>query len=334
MPLDKQIIPLSLGIGLDSKSDPKQVVSTKLLALQNAVFGMGGAFKKRNGYNSLNSISAGNAIASFKDQLIGFDGFNVNSLSKNQSQFNNVGKKTVVDIKRNVLARHSGNYGFGDLAYISGLYGMIHTINNVMIIDSVTGQEIVNQVVTGTGTEFSTRTQVLGTKFIFVYTTATSIGYFYVDSTAPTVVSAPVVLKTNYNGVCFDCKTINGVLCFVYSDSSNKISRFTLDSSLSVSTQSPISVTPISLGIFEDTLHNVWVGNVVDTGSGNFTVNYLIFGPNLIGLILNQTVIDTVGSAVASGIFNINGIYDGTNGHFFYEISDPMTLYTNNYIKT
>lgn len=334
MPLDKQLVPLSLGIGVDTKTDPKQVIATKLTQLQNGIFGEGLALKKRNGYAELGSIGSGNAISSFQDQLVGFDGLNVKSYSANQSQFNSVGKKTAVDISKKVLSHKFGNNGFGDLAYNSGLYGLIYTANNIAVYDSVTGQELFNQVATGTGTNLNSRCQSLGTKLIFVYTTNTQIGYLYVDVSAPTVLSAPVILVSDYGGGAYDCMTIGGNLAFVYTTASNTTKYFYVDTTLTVSTIHASGLHLNSLGIFGDNANNVWVGNTVGTPGGSMSVNYFIIAANFSGMLLTQQNIETISPVLQSNVPNINGCFDGNYGNFYYELSDPSGVYTNNFIKT
>lgn len=317
MPLDKQLIPLSLGIGIDTKTDPKQVVPTKLLSLHNAIFGEGGAINKRNGYNSLNSISAGNAIASFQDQLVALDGFNLSSYSANQDQFNNVGKKTSIDISKKNIARRSGNYQFSNIAYHNGLYALIHTNNIISIIDSVTGQYLIKDQTVAGGTQFQSFVHVLGTKFIFVMTTVSEIKYFYVDTVAPTVISPVVTLQTDYAPVAMDCIVAGTNLVFSYTDNTTQISNFYLSSTLVKSATFKVNFNPICLGIFADALNNIWVGNIIDNTTDR-TINYFILNPTITALVLPQTLIETTGGGI-TGI-SINGIYNGTNGEFYYTL--------------
>lgn len=55
MPLEKQRFLLNFVGGLDTKSDPKQVIPSKLLGLENGIFVSPGRIKKRNGYQALNT---------------------------------------------------------------------------------------------------------------------------------------------------------------------------------------------------------------------------------------------------------------------------------------
>ncbi|HZU82873.1 MAG TPA: hypothetical protein VE987_08160 [Polyangiaceae bacterium] len=78
----KQLIPVSFAGGLDTKTDPKQAVRGKMLALQNGVFQQAGAVSRRWGYAALgtgilgssSAISACKAIEAFNNELLLFDG--------------------------------------------------------------------------------------------------------------------------------------------------------------------------------------------------------------------------------------------------------------------
>lgn len=65
MALDYQMAAINFGQGIDTKTDPKRVVQSKLLALQNGVFTQGGAVAKRNGYDAITAnIIGGGTITS------------------------------------------------------------------------------------------------------------------------------------------------------------------------------------------------------------------------------------------------------------------------------
>src|SRR5437899_334727 len=53
MTLQKQLVPLSFGGGLDTKTDPSSVPLGKWLTLENCTFAKPKSLHKRNGYTSL-----------------------------------------------------------------------------------------------------------------------------------------------------------------------------------------------------------------------------------------------------------------------------------------
>lgn len=338
MALDKQMLTLSLGVGLDTKTDPKQVIASKLLSLQNAVFGRGGEFQKRYGYNSLNSISAGNAIASFQDQLIGLDGTNLKSYSAKQAQFNTMGTKISVDLDKKVIARRSGNYERPDGAYNAGVYGYIFndfagTKTYISVIDSVTGQDIIKEQLLGKiAYNGCVRAHALGTKIIFTYSTVgAELGYYYIDVSAPQTLVGPVVLKSDYAGV-FDCTVVGTNLVYSYADNTGQTSSFTLSSALAIGASFKVAVTPISLGIFADTSNQIWVGNTTNTGGGaNYQFNYFILNAAVTAVVLVNTTMQSI--ADTSQPLSITGIYTGGNGNFFWTILPPSGNTDQNYVR-
>jgi hypothetical protein len=66
-PLQRQLLPINIGAGLDTKTDDKKVISSKLLTLENGVFTTPGRIRKRNGYTDLgNTIFGGGNNVSAK----------------------------------------------------------------------------------------------------------------------------------------------------------------------------------------------------------------------------------------------------------------------------
>ena len=57
MPLDRQTVSIALTQGLDTKSDPKQVIPGKLVTLENGYFKRTGSILKRPGYVPLPTSS-------------------------------------------------------------------------------------------------------------------------------------------------------------------------------------------------------------------------------------------------------------------------------------
>ena len=64
MALQPQTLPISLGQGVDTKTDPKQVVQGKLLSLENGRFGTTKEITKRIGSTALpQAIFGGSSIS-------------------------------------------------------------------------------------------------------------------------------------------------------------------------------------------------------------------------------------------------------------------------------
>lgn len=76
MALAKQLVPIVLAGGIDTKTDPKQVVPGKLLTLENASFISPKELKKAPGYSPLPTTILGNVTKSIGEGegLIGYEG--------------------------------------------------------------------------------------------------------------------------------------------------------------------------------------------------------------------------------------------------------------------
>lgn len=81
MPLQDQNIPVSFGGGLDTKTDPKQVIPGKFLTLENAVFSSPGRLTRRGGHASVAALTGAKCLAVRKNELVAFDGARVKTLA-------------------------------------------------------------------------------------------------------------------------------------------------------------------------------------------------------------------------------------------------------------
>lgn len=111
MPLDKKNISISFGQGIDTKTDPNQVIPGTLTSLQNATLSENLTIKKRNGFQSLvsgltlpNTSAIQAKLGTFNNELCLMDGksfftFNpaTSSLNKIDSLIAAIPKVSIVD---------------------------------------------------------------------------------------------------------------------------------------------------------------------------------------------------------------------------------------------
>src|SRR5271169_2976185 len=100
MAITKQLVPISFGQGLDTKTDPRQVIPGKLLSAQNVVFPTALQFSKRNGYIDLVNVpsSTGLSLSTFKNELIAMDGQSLYSYVPSSQIMTNKGAMPAVEI--------------------------------------------------------------------------------------------------------------------------------------------------------------------------------------------------------------------------------------------
>lgn len=80
MALEDQVLPVNFGQGVDTKTDPKLVITGKLITLQNGIFTQGRQVRKRNGYTQFpttisggGNITAPKLVKSFLNELVVVD---------------------------------------------------------------------------------------------------------------------------------------------------------------------------------------------------------------------------------------------------------------------
>lgn len=319
MALERQNIQVNFSKGVDTKSDPKQVVPGKFLELNNCVFQSIGQVKKRNGYQALAtnaSLTAGNLLASYKNELVAGDGSNLYSYTAVNSNEVNKGTKVAVDLEVNPIVRSSSSQTNSDSATLSNLqvYVWIDSSGGARysVLDLSTDAYLVNNALVFL-TASSVKVRTVGTNFVIFFMDGVPLSgpplkYVSISTTTPTVLSSPVSIDTGTNGH-FDAQLINAKIFIVYGGGGN-VRIKSLDSTLTLSAATTVAEAAITLTVFGDTSNNVWVA--YPTGA---QVKYFIRSFTLTA-VLAPTVLETIAT-----ITNITGIFSGGLGNFFYEKS-------------
>jgi len=112
--MEKIKIPINVGQGLDTKSDPKHVVVGKLTVLENAVFQKKGRIDKRNGFNALGNetlagtaLPAGDGLATFNDELLQYNNQKVYSYSRGVDKFVDKGSAASVIVTSKSIIKNT-----------------------------------------------------------------------------------------------------------------------------------------------------------------------------------------------------------------------------------
>lgn len=328
MALDKQNISISFSKGVDTKTDNKQVVPGKLLNLENAVLKKVGKFVKRFGYGVIADnapITNGNALATFKNELIAYDGNSIYSYSSSDDKLYNKGFKVAVDISTQSVARNSFEQTNPDSAYHENgisVYAWEDSSGGVRysIFDVATNQTIVsNALVDATGSKPKVKT--IEDNILIFFVDGTDLKYVSIDADNPIVLNAATTVASSIVGY-YDVTYFNSLMYVAYATGSTA-SIFTLDSALVQSGVLSVSATPSCLGLFSDASENLWcVYNEVNS------VKYFIYNSSLATQILAPTVIET-GTAP---YVNVTGYADGASGYVFYEVTGDIP--SNQYVRT
>lgn len=209
MALQKQVVRMSAEGGLDTKTDEKNVLPTNYLELENVRFTKTGSFMKRPGYavytnnvlGSSSSISDGQALATFKDELLRYSDSNLYSYSNAEDKWISRGRAPIA------LADNFSVYNNGDKisspmhATISNLTCYVYRWDKLVtngvdyrIIDNVTGTVIATGTV-ASGGDFPAVYAING-KFFIYYSNGGDITFKTVSFSTPSAISSPTVVIT------------------------------------------------------------------------------------------------------------------------------------------
>lgn len=328
MALDKQQIPISFSKGVDTKTDSKQVLPGKLLTLENASLRKVGKFVKRYGFGVLadtTSLTNGNSIGVFKNELISLDGSNIYSYSEHDDKQYLKGTKLSVDLSTQSIVRNSYEQTNPDSAIHSvgiSVYAWEDSSDGVRysVFDTVTGQSIVsNGLVSATGSKPKVKT--IGTYVLIIFLDGLTLKYFKVDTTSPASSFAEVTLVTA-SSAYFDVQFISSKLVVAYPSSATDVSLFSISTTLVQSADYVVTATASVLSVFGDASNNVWVA-YNDTN----TVKYFIVDFALSSTVLAVTTIE----AGSDPYVNVTGVFNSTAATIFYEVTGDTN--NNQYVR-
>lgn len=331
MPLVPQNIPISFSQGLDTKTDPKQIVAGKMLVLRNVSMQSPQQFQKRAGFQSLSQagggISTGVGIVSYENELNILDGSEFYSYSFSQNAVLPKGNLVPTNISTFPILRNGYQQFYADSAINGNLkaYAWIDSEGTFSlrysIVDSESGQFIVNdsQIYQVSSPTFTSPVKVLaiGSYFVFIYfdvTTGQNLYYNFVNTSTPQTLSSRQTITSDLNTsfTLFDAEVIGSNIVIAYGTSTNVIAMFTLSPTLFLSGQYAAAAgnTPTqAITVFGDVSGNSWV----IWGDGTH-IKALIANSNMSGNLVNAKNIDSI-----SDCQNITGYVFGTSGVILYE---------------
>jgi hypothetical protein len=204
MAIQRQNLPITFAMGLDLKSDPKQIDFGKFLELENSVFVTGKLLQKRNGFPMLPPLpdASYRYLNTFNTNLVAI-GENVTAFSDASDEWHVKGSITPIDLEVLPLIRSSNNEAFVDAAIApNGLICTAYYTDSFnafyyAIVDSVTGQNIVAPTIINAADE-NPRVFTLGNYFIILRSSGTNLIYNAIPVNNPTSPGGNTTLVTNY----------------------------------------------------------------------------------------------------------------------------------------
>lgn len=346
MALNKQQVPLNFAGGIDTKTDDKQVLPSKLLQLENGVLTKKGAINKRYGYDILDKkiidtesdISQAYGISSYKDELILFDSENLYTYIESKESWKSKGNAVSAVLQNKQIVRNVYQQSNPDYGYNSGLGCYVWDDSNggcrYSVIDELNGAILVdNASLSSTGK--TARVCGIGKYFFITYIEGTTIKFKTIQLSTPTLLSSSLDLTTQVDPAnkIYDVLNTTDRVYIAYNtnDPSGSVGIFYLTATKVVSTTRELLAdnadSAMSLAI--DSNQNIWLAYHNGTD-----LKYAIWNYNLdvtIGddpTILVPTTIDTVAS-----VRNITGVMTDTDEvTWLFEIEQDLSGVPANYV--
>lgn len=344
MALQRQNVPLSLAGGIDTKTDPFQVMAGKLLILENGIFTSPKSIRKRNGYGVLSqmiadstiSISSGAALATYNEELDLFDGDELYSFSQSTQKWIDKGPSQSLALSSTAIIRNTFQQTTPDSAFHpSGLevftWEDSRGGSRYSVIDSTTGQTVVSDL-SISATAIKPKPFAIGNYLVIIYVeTATNhlrlLPIPIVNPLAPLAVT-DLALDIDTVFPNYDACLSSTRIYFAYNNSSGGtgISLKTVDRFLTLSAATVVTGENANgcIGVAFDLAQNQFWVSYDNTAE----VKYFIYNSTLSATpILAPTVIEVNSNT----ILNITAAANGGIGKVFYSqiASETYNNFTN-----
>lgn len=328
MALARQNFTLQFGQGVDTKTDPKQIQIGKLAELENATFQSTNRLTKRPGSAQLAASSSpaqGNAIASFKDELVVMDGSSVSSYGK---QFDNLiakGTKVAIDVTTESIIKNSYQQTYPDSCLLNGLSAYVWQDSqggcHYSVFDNATQQLIVNnEAIAGAS---NPKLVGVGDSFAIIYVEAGATSYIkarIVDALSPLSLPVTVTLATISNTNQFYDVSSNGSFAYLaYTNAAGNLACVRFDDTFTPSSPLTLAVTANQKAMVLGSFGNLRVGYSTGTDVRFVTVDagLTAFGTPVVieavAGVVNLTAIET-----ANTTFKWYYEVDATNAYDHY----------------
>lgn len=346
MALQKQTLPVSFGQGIDTKTDPNQVVLGKMLTLENAVLTESKAYQTRNGFtalttnyvdvlNNTGTISSAINVLEFGSELVLLDSLNVFSYSSQENIWHKRGLAPATLLTSTNISESSAFSDAGDTPPASP---NIAINNNNVALYTWSVENIFRFALKDLNTDtflfgsnkaasIGENTSMMNIPFgkdgkfiVFSYYTS-KIAYFLIDpavvNTDPTETDIITGLPSNTGYFDAVKSPDNNTVYLFYTSSANVPKLAKID----ISTGVPIVSSTVTL-TGQTGLNNVAVGydttnNYIWVGYNDATTNtkVAVFNTSL-AAILAPTLVD----AVSTGLHGIGFTFKAGVAYLFYDV--------------
>lgn len=331
MALQKQAVNVSFASGVDTKTDPKQVMPGKLLTLQNGTFTSPGKIQKRNGFVELAAVSNANSLATFDDEILAISDTQVQSLDEGTSTLINKGPIAFAGVSLKSIVSNTNQQTTQDMS-LNPLGITVFAWEDssggarYSVLDSITSNLLQNDALLSSTAVCPKVITLNNITFIFYIDTNTnSLKYKYIVPAMPTQISAAFnIVSVKTTNQVFDVALRGSRIFIAYVASGGHASITYLDSNM----HSPLTPTdfgqtvsgPITVFV-DNTINKIYTAFSIGTA-----VHYAVTDSNLV-ILLAATNIETI-----SNVRNITGVISNGSGQIFYEI--PAAITYNSFLHT
>ncbi len=275
MPVTKQLVPIDLTGGLNTKTDPKSLQPGQLEDLRNAVYRKGNRLDKRPGYDQLpntetifgEAIDGGaDGIATYQDELLMYAGQRLYSYAQGSAGWVDKGPMVSAIIKTRQIIKNSYEQSEGDMA-ISGsiaLYAWQDSDGQVRysIEDISTGTIIVNDEDSGVAADVL-RCAALGQYLYLFIRSAANIKALRFHILEPAIEDMGNIVTDLGAADAWDTSTIGtdeNIVLF-YRDTTPELQFVQFDQDLTMLAQTLAFVETADICSVEvDDLYQIWMG--------------------------------------------------------------------------
>ncbi len=283
MSLPKQGFNLTLGPGLDTKTDPYQVSAPSMLDIQNAIFTSNNRYIKRNGYGTLAQTPGASSLSTLNGNLVSL-GTSVQNYTAATNTFNNQGALSNMALSsQNIMSQSSSitNCGMATLpngiacvigVSIVGASEYVIGPSLISLVDTLTGATVAPVYTLATGGTYTgpsdtpsvallPRVCILGNYFIVTYLDIYNNLNYVAINTTTYAINAPVtiaVVNGGFGDNQYDCEVQGSTLYIAWNDTSGSIKVGTLSSALAFTTVHTIASNGACISLCTDAA-NVWI---------------------------------------------------------------------------
>lgn len=229
MALTKQNLSIPFSTGIDTKTDPLQVMPMSLIDLQNAVFTLDKRLTKRNGFKLVTALPADTlptTLTTFNNNLTAI-GSSLQAFNESTATWVDHGKFQPVQLNVLPLTRSSTSQTAVDTAIYGTLVLSVWAdsggTSKYQVSDSITGQTLLAPIsLPSTGNQ--ARVYVLGNNFVvtFLQTVSATPHLRYISIPVNTLVSSsPVDISTQVKSITtgYDAVSIDNTLYIAWNGS-------------------------------------------------------------------------------------------------------------------